>query len=81
MQKAIIINGRLTNSRTIVLDESINDLQGAVEITLRPVTPRINVRRKDFVDVISSLLGNARAVNDFTEFNDQAIDQPMWSHR
>jgi hypothetical protein len=84
MQKAIIIRGRLTDSRNIVLDEPLNELCGAVEITIRPLASRVNIRRKDLVDVIASLLGGTRTmtdIGDIRDISDQTVERPMWGHR
>jgi hypothetical protein len=81
MQRAIIIRGRFSDSRNIVLDEPVNELCGAVEITVRPLAPRANFRRKDLVEVISSLLGGTRAMNDIGDQPAAVVERPLWGAR
>lgn len=59
MQRAIIIRGRLADSRHIELDEPVDEMQGKVEITLRSVTEDARPRR-DIAEIIASMRGGGR---------------------
>jgi hypothetical protein len=38
MERAVIVKGRVTDSRHIELDEPVDDIAGEVEVTVRPLT-------------------------------------------
>ena len=59
MQRAIVIRGRLADSRHIELDEPIDELHGDVEITLRPVVEAARPCR-DIAEIIASMRGGQR---------------------
>jgi len=39
MERAIVVKGRMISPTTIELDESISEVTGGVEVTLRSITP------------------------------------------
>lgn len=55
MQRAIIVRGRLSEPKRIDLDEAISDVEGEIEVVVRPVDARAISRSQDIADVIRSL--------------------------
>jgi hypothetical protein len=47
LQRAIIVKGRVTDSRHIELDEPVEDLAGEVEVIVRPVEAPIDQNSTD----------------------------------
>lgn len=48
MERAVIVKGRVTDSRHIELDEPVDDIAGAVEVTVRPLG---DTREKGATDI------------------------------
>jgi actin-like ATPase involved in cell morphogenesis len=61
MDTAVIVRGRVTDSRHIELDEPVGQLEGAVEVTLRPVPPD---QGEDIVEFLARLPGGTRTKED-----------------
>jgi len=78
MERAIIIRGRLADSRHIELDEPVDELEGDVEITLRPVTEAARPRR-DIADIIASMRGGQRSKEDIDA--QLAEERASWGDR
>ncbi len=77
MQRAIILRGRLADSRHIELDEPVEEMHGRVEITLRSVASEERPRR-DIAEVIASLRGGTRSKEDIDA---QIADERDWGER
>ena len=63
MERAVILKGRVTDDRHIELDESLGDLKGTVEVTLRSV-PTAEEEPEDILDFIARLPGGTRTKED-----------------
>ncbi len=74
MQRAIVIRGRLADSRHIELDEPVEEMHGEVEITLRPVIAAARPRR-DIAEIIASMRGGRRTKEDIDA---QLIEERAW---
>jgi len=78
MQRAIVIRGRLADSRHIELDEPVDDMPGDVEITLRPVVETARPRR-DIAEIIASMRGGRRTKEEIdAQF---AEERASWHER
>ena len=78
MRRAIVIRGRLADSRHIELDEPVDDMQGNVEITLRPVREAARPRR-DIADIIASWRGGQRTKDEMDAL--LADERASWRER
>lgn len=63
MLRAIVVRGRLADSRHIELDEPVDEMHGNVEITLRPVVETVRPSR-DIAEIIASMRGGQRTKAD-----------------
>lgn len=78
MQRALVIRGRLADSRHIVLDEPVEEMQGEVEITLRPMV-ECGPPRRDIAEIIASMRGGRRTKD---EIDAQVIEErASWHER
>jgi len=78
MQRAIVIRGRLADSRHIELDEPVDEMHGDVEITLRPVVESVRPRR-DIAEIIASMADGRRAKEDIDA--QLAEERAAWHQR
>ena len=78
MQRAIVIRGRLADSRHIELDEPVDEMHGDVEITLRPVVDTSPPRR-DIAEIIGSMRGGRRTKEDIDA--QLAKERASWHER
>jgi hypothetical protein len=63
MERAVIVKGRVTDDRHIELDESLGELTGPVEVTLRPA-PAAEEEPEDILDFLAKLPGGTRTKED-----------------
>lgn len=63
MERAVTVKGRVTDDRHIELDESLGDLKGPVEVTLRSV-PAAPEETEDILDYLARLPGGQRSKAD-----------------
>jgi len=67
MERAVIVKGRITDDRHIELDESLSEMTGAVEVTLRPVPQGRQDETEDILDFIAGLPGGTRTKEDIDQ--------------
>ncbi len=63
MDRVVVVNGRLSDSRHVELDEPVTALEGEVEVALRPAKMRPKTGESIF-DLIARLPGGARSKED-----------------
>jgi hypothetical protein len=67
MERTIIVHGRISAPRRIELDEPVTELQGDVEVVLRP-SPRAEVvsenKRESILDFLAHLSQGTRSKED-----------------
>ncbi|MGD0947263.1 MAG: hypothetical protein ABSA52_07510 [Candidatus Binatia bacterium] len=63
MERGVILKGRVTDDRHIELDESLGELTGPVELTLRPV-PSAEEEPEDILDFLAKLPPGTRTKHD-----------------
>ena len=64
MERAVVVRGRLADSRHIELDEPVTELDGAVEVVLRPIPTRVEGEEEDIFDFIAKLPPGTRSKED-----------------
>ncbi len=79
MQRAIIVRGRLADSRHIELDEPVDEMQGDVEITLRPASRAERETGESIFDFIKSLPPGRRSKEDIDA--QLAEERASWGDR
>jgi len=63
MERAVIVKGRVTDDRHIELDESLGELTGPVEVTLRAVATPAE-EPEDILDFLAKLAPGTRTKED-----------------
>jgi hypothetical protein len=63
MAKAVILRGRLSDSRHIELDEPVPGIEGEVEVVLRAVAPSVG-EVADVFDIIAATAPGTRSKED-----------------
>lgn len=66
MERAVIVKGRVTDDRHIELDESLGEITGPVEVTLRTV-PTAAEEPEDILDFLAKLPGGTRTKEDIDQ--------------
>ena len=79
METALILRGRLSNSRHIELDEPVSEIEGEVEVVLRRVTPLTEARTIDIFDLIAASSPGARSKEDIDQ--QMADERGSWGDR
>lgn len=64
METALILRGRLSDSRTIELDEPVPGMTGEVEVVLRPIAAPDQARPVDVFDLIAAAAAGSRSKED-----------------
>jgi hypothetical protein len=64
MERAIVVRGRLANTRRIELDEPVTELEGSVEVVLRRVPSEGEGQEEDIFDFIAKLPPGTRSKQD-----------------
>jgi hypothetical protein len=64
MEKAIVVRGKLSDPLHIELAEPVTELQGEVEIVVRPVPSSRTHLHRDIFDFIASLPPGTRSKED-----------------
>ena len=79
METAVIVRGKMADSRHIELDEAVPGMAGAVEVVLRAVVKAAEVSAPDVFDVIASLSPGACSK---AEIDQQIADErASWGER
>lgn len=63
MERTVVVNGRLSDSRHVELHEPVTGLEGEVEVVLRPARSKANTGESIF-DLIARLPGGTRSKED-----------------
>ena len=79
METALIVRGRLSNSRHIELDEPVSDIDGEVEIVLRRVAAPKEANTNDIFDLIATATPGTRAKEDIDQ--QLARERDSWGDR
>lgn len=79
MESAIIVRGRMADSRHIELSEAVPGLTGDVEVVLRQVAPAAEASLPDVFEVIASLSAGTRSKEDIDE--QLADERASWGDR
>ncbi len=82
MERAIIVHGRIAAPRRIELDEPVTELQGEVEVVLRP-SPRTIVadenKSERMLDFLAGLSAGTRSKEDIDrQIHEERVD---WGDR
>lgn len=79
MQRAIVVNGRLINPRTVELDEPVSELTGDVEVVLRAVAGDQTAKGETVFEFLRRLPVGTRTKEDI----DQQIgeERDSWGTR
>jgi len=64
MERAIVVRGRLADSRHVELDEPVTEMKGPVEVVLRPLPERAEGEEEDIFDFIAKLPLGTRSKED-----------------
>lgn len=64
MERAIVVTGKLSDGRHVELDEAVTEIEGAVEVVLRPVRSKPSAAAESIFDVIARLPGGTRSKED-----------------
>lgn len=79
METALILRGRLSDSRTIELDEPVPGVIGAVEVVLRPITAPEQAASEDVFDLIAAAAPGTRSKEEIDE--QIADERGSWGDR
>jgi hypothetical protein len=64
MERVIAVRGKLADARHIELDEPITEIEGPVEVFIRPAPPDQQAIGESIFDVIARLPGGNRSKED-----------------
>jgi hypothetical protein len=64
MERAVVVTGKLSDVRHVELDEAVTEIEGAVEVVLRPVKGRAAPAQESIFDLIARLPGGTRSKED-----------------
>jgi hypothetical protein len=78
MERAIVVRGKLADSRHIELDEPVEEISGPVEVVLRP-TAEAPSTEGDVFDFIASLPAGERSKEEIDR--QVAAERDSWSER
>jgi hypothetical protein len=79
METAVIVRGRISNSRHIELDEPVADIDGEVEIVLRRIKPPAETTIVDVFDLIATSAPGMRTKEDIDR--QLADERSSWGER
>jgi hypothetical protein len=79
MENAVIVRGKMGDSRHIELDEPVPGLLGDVEVVLRPLANAPDATAPDVFDVIASLSPGTRSKEDIDQ--QLAEERASWGER
>lgn len=79
METALILRGKLSNSRHIELDEPVPGSDGEVEVVLRRVTMSGEPKTIDVFDLIAAATPGARSKEDIDQ--QLADERASWEDR
>lgn len=79
METAVIVRGRLSNSRHIELDEPVSDIDGEVEIVLRRITAPMEAKVIDIFDFIAAASPGVRSKEEIDQ--QLADERRSWGDR
>ena len=64
MERAVVVRGKMADSQHIELDEPVTELEGAVEVVLRPLLAGVEGEEEDIFDFIAQLPPGTRSKAD-----------------
>jgi hypothetical protein len=64
MERAIVVRGKLAGARHIELEEPVTEIEGEVEVVLRPARARPTGGDESIFDHIARLPGGSRSKDD-----------------
>ncbi|MEW6300565.1 MAG: hypothetical protein AB1671_22990 [Thermodesulfobacteriota bacterium] len=64
MERVIAVRGKLADSRHIELDEPITEIEGPVEVFVRPIASEHEAKGESIFDLIARLPGGNRSKED-----------------
>ena len=64
MERAIVVQGRLSDPQHIELDEPVTEVQGPVEVVVRAAASAHGQRHQDVFDLIARLPAGTRSKED-----------------
>ncbi|MDI7266548.1 MAG: hypothetical protein QME96_00965 [Myxococcota bacterium] len=67
MEHAVIVRGRMTDERHVELDEPVEEVDGAVEVTLRPVREPSRPR-EDVLDFLARIPPGTRTKEEIDRY-------------
>jgi len=67
MEHAVIVRGRMTDERHIELNEPVDDVNGAVEVTVRQVSAAVKVE-EDILDFLARIPRGTRTKEDIDHY-------------
>lgn len=79
METAVIVRGRISNSRHIELDEPVADIDGEVEVVLRRVKPSAETKAADIFELIAASSPGTRTKEDIDR--QLADERNAWGDR
>lgn len=79
METAVIVRGRISNSRHIELDEPVSDIEGEVEIVLRRVKSQTTAAVVDIFELIAASSPGNRSKEDIDQ--QLADERNEWGDR
>lgn len=79
MERAVVVRGKLSDSRHVELEEAVTEIEGSVEVVLRPLRPRADGDEEDIFDFIAELPPGNRSKDDI----DRQIheERDSWGNR
>jgi hypothetical protein len=79
METAVIVRGRLSDSRHIELDEAVSGIEGEVEVLLRPVVMPGPAEAVDVFELVASTIPGTRSKEDIDR--QVADERGSWGDR
>jgi hypothetical protein len=79
METALIVRGRISNSRHIELDEAVPGVDGEVEVMVRRVVPPEQAGTVDVFELISTASAGTRSKEDIDQ--QVADERSSWVDR
>ncbi len=64
MERAVLVRGRLADCQHIELDEPVTEMEGPVEVEIRPLPARAEGEEEDIFDFIAQLPPGTRSKED-----------------
>lgn len=68
MERTVVVRGRVVDNRHIELDEPVEEVSGAVEVTLRPAAAPVEEEDEDILDFLARITRGTRSKEEIDRY-------------